>query len=64
MSHDKHEHMKSKSDLNMDPTRFEDIGRRGTAPTPFVEDHARMPNNTSMNYMKPEFSAEDQKLGT
>jgi len=52
--------MKSKSDLNMiDSTRFEEDGRRGTAPTPFSQDVARLPKS-SLNYQKPEFSNENQ----
>ena len=44
----------------MDPTRFEEAGRRLTAPTPFTNDNTRLPNRSSLNYQKPEFSAENK----
>jgi len=56
MSHENEKHLKSKSDLDMlGPTRFEEIGRRGTAPVvPATEVADRLPKSSLVNYNKPE----------
>ena len=58
MSHENEKHLKSKSDLGLgyemlSVTRFEEIGRRGTAPIAVVDDKTRIPKSSLVNYTKP-----------
>ena len=36
-------------------THFEEVGRRGTAPTPLMQDVVRLPKS-SLNYEKPDLA--------
>ena len=66
MSNEHDKHLKSKSDLDMlQATRFEEIGRRGTAPTPLETDEIGRLPKSSLNYLKPDlvFVQENPKSG-
>lgn len=57
MSHENEKHLKSKSDLDMlGPTRFEEIGRRGTAPINVVENEPRQKSSLVNYKKKPEMA--------